>query len=119
MRLMQLTFVLLVAAYLISFAPLPYSLASVLLGVGAVVTGILAMIRAFKINVPGMLRVTIPLITVAALLFTLAQGMQVLFYEQTMAYQQCQENALTERSKATCQREFQRSIIRFGAPAGS
>ncbi|GAA4374514.1 hypothetical protein [Paeniglutamicibacter cryotolerans] len=119
LRRMQLTFMLLVAAYLISFTPLPYSIGSLVLGAAAVVTGILSVIRAFVVNVPGMLRVTVPLITVAALLFTLAQGVQTIFYSQTKAFQECQAGALTERSKAACERDYQRSILRLEPSTGS
>lgn len=119
LRRMQLTFALLFVAYLLGFAPLPYSIGSLVLGAAAVVTGIMATVRAFAINVPGMLRVTVPLITVAALLFTLSQGVQTIFYGPTKAFQECQAGALTERSKAACERDYQRSILRLDTSTGS
>lgn len=119
LRRLQLTFALLVIAYLLSFTPLPYSIGSLVLGVAAVITGIMASVRVFSVSVPGMLRFTVPLITVAALLFSLTQAVTLVFYGPTKDFQQCQKSALTERSKAACQVEYQRSILGINPNTGT
>jgi hypothetical protein len=110
---------LMVFAYFFYSAPLPWRLGAVVLGAAGVVTGIVTTIKVFRGTVPGIMRFTVPLATLACLVFTLATGGQALFYGPTLEYEQCRQEALTDRSQAQCQRDYEQKLRNMEGIVGS
>lgn len=110
---------LVLLAYVTASVPLPWKIASVAFGVAGVVCGVVASVKVLRRKLPGILRITIPLATLACLLFTLSTSTQVIFYEATAEYEQCLADTVTDRSQAQCQRDYEQQLSTFQGVIGT
>lgn len=106
-------------AYLLSSVVLPWKIASVVFGVAGIFCGVVATVKVFRRKLPGVLRVTLPLATVACLLFTISTATQVLFYQPTADYEQCMADTVTQRSQAQCKHDYDQKLSTFQGVIGS
>jgi hypothetical protein len=102
--------ILMLGAYLAAGAALPWKLVAVALGVAGVVVGVVTTVKVFRAPVPGFMRATIPLATLACLLFTLSTGVQSVFYGPTSDYEQCVQDSVTDRAQSQCQRDYEEKL---------
>lgn len=110
---------LVLLAYLFSSVALPWKIASVVFGVSGVVCGVVASVKVIRRKLPGVLRVTIPLVTLACLLFTLSTSTQVVFYQPTAEYEQCLADTVTARSQAHCRHDYEQKLSTFQGVIGT
>lgn len=110
---------LVVLAYAFSALALPWKVGSVVFGVAGVVCGIVATVKVLRRKLPGILRITIPLATLACLLFTLSTSTQVIFYQPTAEYEQCLQDTVTDRSQAQCKHDYEQKLSSLQGVIGS
>lgn len=110
---------LVILAYLFASAALPWKIASVAFGVAGVVCGVVASVKVLRRKLPGILRITIPLATLACLAFTLSTSTQVIFYQPTADYEQCLAESVTDRSLAQCKHDYEQKLSTFQGVIGS
>ncbi|WP_417215902.1 hypothetical protein [Arthrobacter sp.] len=101
---------LVLLAYLTSSLVLPWKIASVAFGWAGVLCGVVASVKVLRRKLPGVLRVTVPLATLACLLFTVSTSTQVLFYQPTSDYEQCMATTVTDRSQAQCKHDYEQKL---------
>lgn len=90
--------------------PLPYSIAAIPAGLSGVVLGIVLFIRCIRQKLPALIW---PLAIVTVLgcgFFALSAGMQVIFWEQTAAFEACIDSAVTDRAISGCYTDYEQSI---------
>lgn len=110
---------LVVLAYLTSSVDLPWKIAAVAFGWAGVVCGIIASVKVLRRKLPGVLRITVPLATLACLLFTISTSTQVLFYQPTAEYEQCLADTVTDRSQAQCKQDYEQKLSTFQGVIGT
>jgi uncharacterized membrane protein HdeD (DUF308 family) len=110
---------LMLGSYLASTLVLPWKAASLLLGAAGVLVGVVATVKAARRKAPVLLRITVPLATVACLLFTLSTSAQVVFYQPTADYEQCLQETVTDRSHAKCRQDYENKISQLQGIIGS
>lgn len=106
-------------SYLLSSVVLPWKIASVAFGLAGIVAGIIASVKVFRRKLPGILRITLPLATLACLLFTVSTSTQVLFYQPTAEYEQCMADTVTDRSQAQCKHDYDQKLSTLQGVIGS
>ena len=105
------TILVMAVAYAASFVPLPWRLVGLPFAVAGLVVGFITSLKAFGNPGAGFLRLAAPIATVACGLVALTLGAQALFYQQSLEYQQCMENALTLGSQQQCLTNLQNELL--------
>lgn len=88
------------------YLPLPFRLAGLPFAVAGFVLGVLTSLKAFGNPAAGMLRLAVPVATVACGLVAVLLAGQLVFLGPSLQYQQCRADALTLRSETACTQDF-------------
>ena len=102
---------LMAVAYAASFASLPWRLVGLPFALAGLAVGFITCLKAFGNPGAGFLRLAAPIATLACGMVAATLGAQALFYQQSLEYQQCMENALTLGSQQQCLTNLQHQLL--------
>ncbi len=109
---------LMIASVIASGLDLPWSVASILASMAAVVVGIRALMTAARLRVRGTPRVALIAGLGLAGLTLLMQLAVAATWPLQWDYQQCRAGAITEAGEAACQQELEERLSRLGQLGG-
>ncbi|MCG2620690.1 hypothetical protein LVY72_02055 [Arthrobacter sp. I2-34] len=110
-RLYLRMLLLLVLATLLAHAlPLPWKVASPVLGIAAAVVAIIGLTRALRMKASGNLRAIFVVGLVTSLFLMVISLAQVAFWPMTAEYEQCVRSALTRSAQERCMVEYQQHL---------
>lgn len=109
-RLLGALTVLMLASWLLSMAPLPYSLFSGLTALGALGVLVPVVLQAFRRGRRGMAVFAAVIGVPATLMIVTGAVVSLLFYGPMAELQECRAAAITERAQAQCDAQVQESV---------
>lgn len=101
----------LIVSYLGLQLPLPYRLLAVVAGMAGAVGAVILLIRCIRHRLPAMITVSATAALVCCGIFGVTASAQALFWGATVEFDQCRDQALTERSLAQCYVEYEESML--------
>jgi hypothetical protein len=107
---LRMLLLLVVATLLAHALPLPWKVASPVLGIVAAVVSIIGLTRALRVKAPGNLRAIFVVGLVVSLFLVLLSLAQVAFWPLTAEYEQCIRSALTQSVQDRCMVEYQQHL---------
>ena len=113
LRSVRLFALLMISSVIVSGLPLPWSAASVVASVAAMVVGVKALTAAVRLRVQGLPRAGLIAGLGLAALTLLMQLVVVASWPLQWEYQQCRAGAITEQGQAACRQELEDRISRL------
>ncbi|MET4058907.1 hypothetical protein ABIB35_000436 [Arthrobacter sp. UYP6] len=102
---------LVVALLLTSGLALPWKVVPLVLGVAAVVVGIMTLVKVLRFSTGPVQMFVTSLGLVASVVMTLGLGLAVATWDSTEKLENCMRNALTMEAKDQCQSEFSNGLF--------
>lgn len=119
-RLLGALTVLMLAAWLLLLAPLPWSLGAGLAALAALVVLVPTVISSYRRGRRAMAVIAAVVGVPATLMVVTSALISLLFYGPMSQLQECRDTALTQKAQATCTQEVQDSVASWlSAPWGS
>ncbi|MCC9205287.1 hypothetical protein [Arthrobacter sp. zg-Y769] len=97
---------LMIASMLSSSMVLPWKLIPLALGIGALVVGIIALVKLAKRRMGPLLPVLVSLGLVVTALTTVGLAGMAVLWDETMTYESCMRSALTLDGVEACEAEY-------------
>lgn len=97
---------LLIGMLLSSDLALPWKLLPLVLGLAALVIGIIAMVKVVRFGLHPMLRVIVSLGLAATAFMTLGLAAMVALWPMTATYETCMQSALTMQATESCVQDY-------------
>lgn len=105
-----------ILALLASYLELPWKVAAPVLGIAALVLGIVGLVKAVRCGFPRLLRVGLAMGLGAALVLTVSTGALVALWPVTAEYETCTSQALTVRAENQCEQTYQDKLQELSEP---
>lgn len=110
-RNVRIFVVLLVGAALTTNLALPGKAAAPVLGIGAVVFGIISLVQLVRYRLSTLLRVSVVLGLALSALLTVGTAAMVVVWPVTADYETCISQALTQQATSACTRQYEQTLL--------
>lgn len=87
------------------------ALATLILGLGTAVLALLTMIKMIKAKFPGFSLILMILVMLWSLFLSFAAGLQLIFFDASLAYAECFQQALTLERQQRCATEMSDGLM--------
>ncbi|WP_460689795.1 hypothetical protein [Nesterenkonia suensis] len=110
----------LIVSYIGLQVPLPYRLLAVVAGLVGLIGGVVLLVQAIRRRLPMLMHVSGLVAIVCCGMFAATASAQAIFWGATVEFDQCRENAVTERSMAQCYLDYEEQMLTTipGMPGG-
>lgn len=106
------------AGFLATRLPLPWTVAVLALGIAGIVLGILCAVKVFALRMPKILFLAVAAGLGASAILSIAGIGTVVFWPVLQEYQDCMATAITEQAKDQCLLNYQTTFKEITGVAG-